>query len=106
MSPTHTNPNASFPDAVAGLLRRLGAIEDPEATGYPFTLLWTKGAPLHAVPLDTWVHMRFEWPKIAAGRVSGPLNPWSGKFNFHPEKPDEEALRQLERLLSELIVRA
>ena len=71
------------------MLRRLGAVECPEATGYPFTLLCTRGGPLHVHPLDTFIACRFEWPCIAVGRVSGGLNerlnPCSGKWNWHPD---------------------
>jgi hypothetical protein len=79
------------------LLRRLGAAELPDATGYPFTLLCTRGGPLHVHPLDTFIACRFEWVAIAEGRVGGHLNPHSGKWNHHPDgDPDRAFLDRFE----------
>jgi hypothetical protein len=87
------------------LLRRFGAEELPDVTHYPFTFLCTRGGPLHVAPYDDFIACRFEWAKVAHGRVSGPVNPNSGKWNWHSGRdyPAVRTLADFEAALCEVL---
>jgi hypothetical protein len=95
----------SFPEEVTALLRRLGAVSATDSD--PLTLLHTVAGPLHITPQEDWVAMMFGYPKLAnerVGQLLGNLNPHSGKWNFHPERADQEAVGQLESRLRMVLV--
>lgn len=95
---------------VSELCRILGGVEDDDRTG-SFTFLWTIGGPLTVQAMHwnaPWVACRFQYPQAAHGRVSGHLNPWSGKWNFHPmtDSPTLDDLAEFAELLCEVIIPA
>ena len=89
-----------FPAAVAASLRRLGA---RPAKCYDLELDTVAGT-LRVTPYQNWIACRFDDVEAAKQRVGfGALNPWSGKWNWHFERPDandvEFFAKQIERLL-------
>lgn len=108
-----------FEKAVDELLDKLGAVERKESKLCPYSvvdklLLHTVAGPLRVrvFPGDErkppqyqpFVAMQFEYPDLAEGVVSGSVNPYSGKWNFHPEKCDKAAVAELEDILSTILV--
>jgi hypothetical protein len=89
-----------FPAAVAASLRRLGA---RPAQCYDWELDTVAGT-LRVTPYGTWIACRFDDVEAATQRVRfGTLNPWSGKWNWHFERPNANDVDffadQIERLL-------
>ncbi len=95
-----------FPAVVAAGLRRLGA---RPAQSYDWKLDTVAG-PLPVTAYANWVACRFDDVEAAEQRVHfGTLNRWSGKWNWHFEKPNandaEFFAEQIERLLDTAAVR-
>ena len=89
-----------FPVVVAANLRRLGA---RPAKCYDWEIETIAGA-MRVTPYDTWVACRFDDVDAAKQRVRfGTLNPWSGKWNWHFDRPGANDAgffnEQIERLL-------
>jgi hypothetical protein len=97
----------TFKTELEALLIRLGAIEgqDIDALGYRFTFACTVGGPLHCTPCDTALHCHFQWPRFAYGRVSGAINPHSGKWNWYPESatPTAADIKRIESALAAIV---
>ena len=89
-----------FQAAVAASLRHLGA---RSAQRYDWELDTVVGT-LRVTPYDNWIACCFDDVEAAKQRVRfGTLNPWSGKWNWHFERPDANDVNffaeQIERLL-------
>jgi hypothetical protein len=97
-----------FDHGVTELMEKLGAVSLHEDF-YPCTLLHTQAGPLHIKPMGDWVAMQFEYPKLAVEKVGGfwgPLNQYSGKWNFHSlsGKSVDWELKMLENRLRMVLV--
>jgi hypothetical protein len=97
----------NFNKYIEDQLLRLGAT-CPPVNGYamyPFKMNTIAGE-LGISPNDNWVACRFDEVEKANEKVSGKLNRFSGKWNFHfqlnPGKAEaDDFLSELERLLPE-----
>lgn len=82
----------NFQAACAQMLKKLGAT--PNAQDY--LVINSIAGPLLCKPQEDWLHCKFENVAEAKKLIHhGTLNPFSGKWNWHFFKPDQDAVLRL-----------
>lgn len=70
----------SFDLRIREIVLNLGAVETRESNRF---VLDTKAGLLSIKPYGDWIACRFDEPARAKSLVAGPINPYSGKWNWH-----------------------
>jgi len=75
----------AFKQAIIDLILKLGATKTDRAV-YEYQLMTPYGNLLIS-PMDDWIATCFEEPKKVPSGIK--INRYSGKWNFHPQTPDQ-----------------
>lgn len=87
-----TKTNFDFKAKCTQMLKKLGAT--PNAQDY--LVIDSIAGPLLCKPQEDWLHCKFENVAEAKKLIPhGTLNPFSGKWNWHFFKPDQDAVLRL-----------
>jgi len=92
-----------FPAEMTRALRALGAFNLDDCPGYSMAIA-SKAGLLRLKPDSVALFARFETPAAAVGRVPGPLNEYSGKWNHYTrDPPTAEDVRKIARRVWEVV---
>lgn len=105
MSATSKRSAFDFKSEVETMLRELGAVDGDR---WYILRLETAAGPLDLCPQDNWLACRFvdvDRGKLLL-RKDPRLNPFSGKWNFHPDVADAEAVAEIQQRIEDCLMPA